>query len=125
MATFSTAVRMISMSASGCSAMHSGAKSLSMTAGTPLEVVLVFPDNGGYRRRRRDDRMLCVHQRAHGFNLHDLHGLRAPQRPDASRDLRLQQRRYPFSAASFFASSSVMQRADGLGRMLEGRGLRG
>ena len=36
MATFSTAVRMISMSASSCSAMHSEAKSLSMTAGTPL-----------------------------------------------------------------------------------------
>ena len=36
MATFSTAVRMMSISASSCSAMHSEAKSLSMTAGTPL-----------------------------------------------------------------------------------------
>ena len=83
-------------------------------------MIFVRPDHRDTAAAGCDDRMLCVHQRAHGFDLHDLHGLRA--RNDLT----------PAATCVFSNVDTLFccqllclflghERADGLGRMLEGR----
>ena len=82
-------------------------------------MVLIFPDHGDTAAACRDDSVLRVHQRAHGLNFNNLYGLRARDdlTPAAACVLGNVNALFCGQLLGLFLGH---ERADGLGRMLEG-----
>ena len=82
-------------------------------------MILILPDDGDTAAAGCDDSVLRVHQRAHGLDLDDLHGLRARDdlTPAAACVLGNVNALFRGQLLGLFLGH---KRADGLGRMLEG-----